>query len=311
MTSSFEKPSHSALLAEQERVQAGKFQGRQISEYNSYIFNGQDWREARSSAVTDFVRSLCDEDRVTLEGVIRGLYASKSGGPIHWVDMGGGRGLAMRQVTADSDMATKVRTTNVDLINYGIDDLNQAEVSYLEGLRPGMLNDCSAPDFIYADSETVNLNEPAELITAIETIQYLNDPLAAICNWYNQLADGGLLIISAEQDWSSWIRYQRESGQGGKHEVPTQHFFDALEAAGVPYAACYESDTPRGVRYDFDPSRFRNLVVQKKPETQISLATSVQEVWTSPFDFKAVYYRDYMDSSEPIVRVENSDENYV
>lgn len=303
MAPKFEAPAFEALVAEQEAVQAEKFQGRLLEEYGRYVFPGQDWREPRSSAVTDFLRPVCIGERVSLDGVIRGLCEAKGDEPMRWVDMAGGRGLPMMQLTADPERREQLVMTNVDLFDFGMEGLRPDEITYLEDLAPGMTSDAAAPCFIQADVETVALPEPADLITTVEAMQYLNNPLAAISNWYNQLADNGLLIISTEHDWASWIRYQREPGQGDRDETPTKHVLEALQAGGVAFAASAESDWESGFRPDLDPDRIRNMVVQKRPGTRLIVNSPVTEVWVNPYNFKAVYYKEPEPGSSPIVEV--------
>jgi SAM-dependent methyltransferase len=303
MTSKFEAPTFEALAAEQEIVQTDKFQGRLLKEYGRYIFPGQSWREPRSSAVTDFVRPICVGERVSLDGVIQGMCEASGDNPVRWVDMGGGRGLPMRQIASDEKRCDRLIMTNVDLFDFGLEGLEPDEITYLEGLAPGVTNDATAPHFIQANVETVTLPEPADLITSIEAIQYLNDPLAAIGNWYNQLADNGLLIISAEHDWAGRIRYQRESGQGGHDETSTRHLLEALEVSGVSFAASYESDWESGSRPVLDPNSFRNLVIQKAPGTHLVINSPVTEVQVGFNDFKVAYYEGPRPGSSSIVEV--------
>ena len=303
MAPKFEAPAFEALVAEQEAVQAEKFQGRLLEEYGRYVFPGQDWREPRSSAVTDFLRPVCIGERVSLDGVIRGLCEAKGDAPVRWIDMAGGRGLPMRQLTADAERRDHLVMTNVDLFDFGMEGLKPDEIAYLEDLAPGMTSDEAAPRFMQADVETVALPEPADLITTVESMQYLNNPLATISNWYNQLADNGLLIISTEHDWASWIRYQREPGQGDRDETPAKHLLEALQAGGVAYAASAESDWESGFRPDLDPDRIRNMVIQKRPGTQLVVNSPVTEVWVNPYNFKAAYYEEPTQGSRPVVEV--------
>src|SRR3712207_2241293 len=123
MTTRFEAPSHEDLIAEQTVVQASKFQGRMLTEYNYYLFPGQEYRQPQSSAVADMVRPLCEgEEYVSLAGVLNGLHASAGGErPIHWVEMGGGRGLPMREAATSPQLKDKIHMTQVDLFDYGLE----------------------------------------------------------------------------------------------------------------------------------------------------------------------------------------------
>lgn len=290
MSASYEQPSFAALIEEQEVVQATKFQGRLLQEYNAHLFPGQLRREPVSCAVSDFVRSPDSHQPVTIESVIDDLYASNLQQPISWVDMGGGRGLALREAVCKPQLQGKLRTANVDLFDWGLTDITPEETDYLLTINQNMLDPASAPAFIHANAETVTLPQPANLITSTETIQYLHNPLAAIANWYNQLADNGLLMISARHEWSSWIRYER-GDQHDPDETPIKHFLDTLQAANITYAAMATTDTPLGVRPDLDVESIRNLVIRKKPESELIPNSDVTDVWVNPHNYKAVYYR--------------------
>lgn len=294
-----------ALLREQEVVQASKFQGRQLKEYDSYIFSGQEWREPVSSAVTDFLRPYCaNETRVSLEGVLKGLALAYPDEPVRLADMGGGRGLALRQLMATPDLSGMLRCTNVDLFNYGLADISERERTYLEDVTPGCTDEALAPHFIRANAETVKLTEPADVITSIEMIQYLDDPLASLCNWYNNLADNGLLIVSTEHDWSSWIRCDTADAYLDPEHMPTAHLLQALDAADIAYAASYESDW-RYSRAPLNPCEFKNFVVKKKPGTELTVHAKPTRKWVNPFDYKAIYYPQ---SDAPLIEVRVRDD---
>lgn len=309
MSVGFEIPSHDALVAEQAAVQAEKFQGRLLAEYSSYIFPGQSWREPRGSAMVDFVRPIIigDAERATLEGVLEGLSEAKAVQPLNWVDMGGGRALPMRQLGTAPGVKSRLSMTNVDLFNFGLDGLKPDELEYLEGLAPGMTEPEAEPAFITADVETVSLLGQADIITSVEVMQYLNNPLEALANWYNQLADNGIMIVATEHDWASWIRYNRELGSSERDETPAKHLLEGLSRAGINYAVTDESDWQSGVRPDVDPNRVRTMAVQKKPGTSLRVTKPVTKVWVNPYNFKAAYYEAPTDESSPTVEVVRSD----
>lgn len=303
MLPKFETPHFDTLLTEQEVVQNNKFQGRLLGEYNSHIFPSRGRPEPRPSAITDFLRPLCQGDTVSLDSMLRGVYETNAGEPVRWVDMGAGRGLPMRQLASSAENRDKLTMTMVDLFDFGLEGLKSDETDYLEELSPGMTDEVTAPRFIQADVETVILPEPADVITSVEAMQYLNNPLAAVSNWYNQLTDNGVLIISTDHDWTGWVRYQREPGQGDRDETPTKHLLEELDKSGVAHAASYESDWEGGFRPDLDPGSFRNLVIQKRPGTQMVVNSIVTEVWVNPDDYKAAYYEEPEPSACPVIEV--------
>jgi SAM-dependent methyltransferase len=308
MSTGFEAPNYDTLIAEQAIVQAEKFQGRQLSEYNVYMFPGQGWREPRESAVTDFVKPFVgDGEVVCLEAILTGLCKTMPERPLSWVDMGGGRALPMRQLASASNVAPGLQMTNVDLFNYGLDGLEQTETDYLERLAPGITVPENEPTVITDNVESVILPIQADLITSVEAMQYLNNPLEALANWYNQLADNGIMMVATEHDWASWIRYQGEPNSLERDETPTKHLLEELTRNNIHFAASYESDWQDGYRPELDSSCFRIMAIQKKPETRLRVAQPVAEVWVNHYNFKAVYYEAPLHGSA-IVEIVNSNQ---
>lgn len=305
MSNGFEIPNHDTLVAEQAVVQAEKFQGRLLREYNDYMFPGQTWREPRGSAVADFVRPLVGYTEPSIEAILHGIGEVKQNQPVSWVDMGGGRSLPMRQLASAPDKMPCLQMTNVDLFNFGLEGLEPNEIEYLEELVPGVTKPQTEPTLIRDNVETVVLNVRADIITSVEAMQYLNNPLEALANWYNQLSDNGIMIVATEHDWASWIRYKREPSNSERDEAPTKHMLGELTSKGVNFAATNETDQPNG-RPRFDPSRFRIMAVQKKPGTSLRVTQPVTEVWTNPHKFKAAYYEVPTNGSSPIVEVVRS-----
>jgi hypothetical protein len=308
MSTSFETPDYDALIAEQATVQAEKFQGRLLADYSSYIFPGQSWREPRGSAVVDFVRPIIgDVKRATLDAVLEGLSEAKSGEPVNWVDMGGGRALPMRQLGSMPDFKQTLKMTNVDLFNFGLEGLKPDELEYLEGLVPGMTQPETEPVLITDNIETVKLPEPPDIITSVETMQYLDNPLESMANWYNQLTDNGIMIVATEHDWASWIRYNREPGIRERDETPAKHLLEELHQAGINFAVADEEDWESGFRPDVDPNRVRIMAIQKKPGTSLRVTRPVTEVWVNPYNFKAIYYEAPTGESSSAVEVVRTD----
>lgn len=304
MRTNFETPSHDTLLAEQAVVQAEKFQGRLLAEYDSYLFADYRGDEAHGNAVIDFAKPFIgDNEQVTLEGLIQGLSNSKLGSPVSWVDMGGGRALPMRQLARMPNVQIKPLMTNVDLFNFGLDGVTPEELEYLETLVPRMTEPEAEPTLIIDNVETVKLPAPADIITSVEAMQYLNDPLGALVNWYNQLADEGMMIVATQHDWASWIRYQREPSSSERDETPTQHLLEELSRNAINCAVTYENDWGRGRRPRIDPGNFRIMAIQKKPSTSLRVNKPVTEVWVNPYDFKAVNYEAPSGEASSIVEV--------
>jgi SAM-dependent methyltransferase len=278
-------------------------QGRLLSEYNYSIFPGQHWNIPNSSDVADFMRPFCAGDRVTLTGVLNGLSEVSQDRPVVWVDMGGGRALPMRQLATDSESQQKLRMINVDLFDFDLDGLDTEDLNAIEEITPGAICEQTKPRLIEADMETVKLPEVADVITSIETIQYLNDPLRAICNWYNQLSDNGFLMISTDHDWAGWIRYKQKPYNEEGYETPTKHFLAELNNKGLSFATTFEADYDNGFRPRLDPNKFRVLIIQRKPGSSLKVNSEVSKIWINPYNYKAVYYEEQKDNNPPIVEV--------
>ena len=302
MKAGFEMPSHETLLAEQARVQADTCKVRLLSEYSGYLFPGQFLRESQGNAIVDFVRPIVgDVKHVTLDGLIKNMVRAKDVEPVRWTDMGGGRALAMRQLRVAPEVGARVAMTNVDLFDHGLEGLSEEELDYLEELAPGMTQSHAAPDLILANAESVILPQPADIITSIEGMQYFNNPLAALCNWYNQLADNGRMIVATDRDWSSWISY--EEGHESPDGTPVKHMLEELEQAGITYAATNECDLPSGIRPKLDLTKFRILGIQKEAGTTLGVTQPVQEIWSNQYGFKVVRYQAPGAASPPVVQV--------
>lgn len=285
-----ESQSHSnefaKLAAEQKIVQVGKFQGRLADEYGEYIFMIE--QTDKTTEVAEFLKARFGDKTENLEDILKGLIKEKNGKNISWVDMAGGRGLAMRQVKLRPELSEKVEMTNVDLNNYGLSGLGTADIAYFEKKAPGVTNNSLEPKFVLANSETVKLSKPAELITSIEAMQYLDHPIAAICNWYNQLEDNGLLIISTEHDWSNWIRYVGSAYSDDPH--PMGKVLEMFKANNIKFADTYDSYHKSGRRIRRMTPGFRDFVVQKKPSTLLFPTSAVKQIYYNPVNYKAVYY---------------------
>lgn len=249
------------LLAEQQMVQASKFHEREPDEYDGLIFPGRDFYP---NSVNTFLRPFCHDGTPSLMALLHGLHETL-GRPVRYTDMGGGRGLPLRRI-ASSHLRGRVRATNVDLFDWGSQGLDASMLRYYSDRGYDLEDATKKPPFIQADIETVVLPEPSDLITSIESIQYVSNPLAALCNWYNQSRDNGLLVVTTSHEWSHWILYQREGGLASRTATPTMDLIAELKEKEIPHAIA-----TRGA-FDgekLDPRYFSNLVMQKIPGTRL------------------------------------------
>lgn len=303
MRTSFETLSYDALLVEQAEVQVEKFQGRTLTHYSQLIFPTQHLPKPRGSAVVDFVKPLIgDIKTVSLETVVKSICEANNSNLAYWVDMGGGRALPMRQLATHPYFQRRLKMINVDIFDYGLDRLSSDELRYLEGLAPGMTEVNSEPILISDNIETVKLSEPADLITCIEVMQYLDNPLEALSNFYNQLNDNGIMFVATQHEWADWIQYDKGLIGQQYFETPVEHLLKALSHAGINYAVTSESDWKSGLRPKIEPSQVRIMAIKKKPHTKLLINNSVTNVRINPWNFKSTYY-DY--SEEGLVKVES------
>jgi SAM-dependent methyltransferase len=287
------------LLSEQQQAQAKKFQGRHIEEYDFLIFPGQHSLDPRSSAIIEFAQPFCDTPEMSINGILGYISLGNLDREVHWVDIGGGRGVATRAINVDKSLPENIRTSVVDLFDYGLLDLSGVEIEYIEKKHPGSTSAEADPRVVIADAETVELETKADLITSIELIQYLRNPIASLANWYNQLQDEGIMLVAAGHDWSTWIRYGSQHGLSSKGNYPMQDFLDTLTKAGINFGATLEADWENGTRPNQDLLMFSRLGIQKLPGTTIAQPARVNDIWTNDQLYKAVYYTQ----DQPIIQV--------
>jgi len=203
--------------------------------------------------------------------------------------MGGGRGLAMRQLLLSPKLNGRLEAINVDVKNYNLSGLDVSEINFLEKKFPGITSDSVKPKLILGNAETIQLPSQVNLLTSVEAIQYLDHPIAAMCNWYNQLKDGGLMIVSAEHKWAGWLRYEGSKFMDDPH--PMNEVLKIFDQNKIPYAESHEGYI-HGRKPDKKDNRdFRNLVIQKVGSTYLMPSSQVKEIWYNPHNYKAVYYQ--------------------
>jgi hypothetical protein len=284
-------PTLEALRAEQTDIQFGKKHERTLQGYDVHIFPDQNQAEPGKSRVVEFLRAFCRNGQPSLEHLLLGLRDQQDG-PVSWADMGGGRGIAIRQLMNMPLLSQMVDPLNVDLFDWGLDDLFPDQLRTLEETTG--VSDLAdfVPPLLQADVTTVDLPKPADLITSVQSIQYLNDPLGALCNWYNQLEDGGLVVAASEHSWSLFIEYPPEPGEGYGvwRQIPTQHFMSELGQAGIGHAFAFRSEPELKPATTAEARHFTALVMQKEPNTKLQMNTEVESVSIDGFGRKSPYY---------------------
>ena len=121
------------------------------------------------------------------------------------------------------------------------------------------------------------------------------------------MADNGILVIAAEHDWSSWLRYDKALGDAYYGDsLLMSHLLAELERADVPYAAANARDVYGGVRPELVPRRISSIAIRKKPNTRMVVNSEVGETWVNPHNFKAVYYTKPTASNGPVAVIGSS-----
>lgn len=281
----FDLSNPTATTREQASTQADKCQTRLLSNYeHDYMFLS-DPRRHSSSAVADFLRDRSEAQTGDIYHLLRGI-GSRASSPTRWVDAGGGRMLAQRDLMARYDDAGLVLDT-VDLFDHGIDGLTDEqyrEYEYLFGDR--------APTLIQDDVTHVHLPCEAHLTTAIELVQYLDDPLTALANLYNQTAVGGIIVIGTGYDWSRSILRRTREGEVLRDPsmMPAAELLRLLRTHDIPFAATREPDPEPGRRPPLDDEAYQILAIEKRTRTSFHIAQSALSPKVMPDGYKVQYY---------------------
>lgn len=280
--------SHEELIEEQRVVQQEKDRGRVLEEYDEYFFS-RDYR-SDSSEIREALNTTFGKPIESIRELLNALYERK-GTRIQWTDRGGGLAIPMRELV---DLQDKVRMINVDLFSWKPKILVQEVREGIEKALNFSLDDKTRiPKLLRGDMTTASPSEPSDLITSCESIQYLDNPLAAICNWYNQLADDGVLLVAADHPFSSFFRDIDKKFQ----ESPIfSAFLNILRKENIPVAAlaeeAYGNDRPR---------RYRRMMVTKVPHTALNLKSKVKDVSSTFYNEKVAYY-DSADNPVEVLR---------
>lgn len=261
------------LLEEQSHIQVDKMRTRGLLKYNAIIFS------PLYTNIFTFVDAVVP-DAQNLEGVLEGLAIRHSPRKVHWADMAGGFAISMRQVAqglAGAD-AAKIAMSCVDLFDWEeeFDEDGIKKISELHGVD---MRD-KQPNLIVANAETVDLREPADVITSVEGIQYFHNPLAALANWYNQLNENGLLFVARSRllPWSGNVTQADTTNE----QTLFTRVFDNLTQNGVSFVA--EGPGGKG-----DPD-FSLLALRRKEGTRLQQNAEVLQVTTDTDDYKVVVY---------------------
>lgn len=281
-------------------TQVSKCQERLLEDYqDDYLFLTNP-RTGGSSAVADFLRTRSAETKPDIYHLLRGLGARAGQQQIHWVDAGGGRMLAQRDLAHHYDM-TGIKTCTVDLFDHQLDGLDYASRMDFEDLFEG-----PGPELIQGDVTNLQLSQPADLVTAIELFQYLDDPLATLANLYNQTAPGGLLVVGTAYDWSRSILRKTDSGQvlrGSPSHMPTAELLRELRAHHISFAATREADHTPGSRPPLQDEAFQILAIEKRAGTSLSIGQVALAPLVMPDGYKVQFYAANQLNDAPLLQI--------
>lgn len=293
------------LIKQQQTVQAGKEIGRHLDDYTRLYLLPRHMlyeklsprNEATKYLAGIIVRRARAQDGTrsqsrTMSDLLKALTI-RAGRPIHWVEAGGGFALAMRQMAQREEQAQDpdklhIKMTNVDLFNWQNQSHEHPSIDYIRGeLGDEILDPRYRPEYVAGDIATAKVSEAPDLVTSIESIQYVDDKLAMIINWYNQLVDGGHLIIATEHDWSGWIRNEGNYVMG--RDTIYADFIRALREAGIDVRLNVREGAVRG---DYSRLQTSLMVIEKKPGTRLKKKVRLQSTWVNPHGYVASYYED-------------------
>lgn len=280
------------LAAQQKEVQKRTHRVRDLDEYNMALFLPSLPRPEQNmsgdSSIATFCASLLGGERASLVGLLKGMAKAHPERPVRWCDMAMGSGVAMRQASRLLELdGTRVERTGVDLEDVGLSGLDRVLKRALDKEVPGTSSRAAAPHFVAGDMTNVRLPEKQDLITSVEGIQYLADPLRAFANWHNQLEDDGLLLVAI----GSPMRVQYPGAPMFSHaeRSPRGDMFQQLAEHGIAYERARDAD-PRGYRPEAGPDDWQVMIIQKKPHTSLQINAEVLTVNQDGEGGKSVTY---------------------
>ena len=132
----------------------------------------------------------------------------------------------------------------------------------------------------------MDLPVKARLITSIEVIQYIEDKVAALCHWHNQLAVGGVALIATESSWMHWIRDHKAIFRDG---APAR-FLRSLRATGAEFGLYGSSLFGRGAE-ELDNARDAQLlVIHRRSAVELQSAAPYVQSWANPDGYLSSEY---------------------
>jgi len=263
-----------SLLRKQAATQSEKERARTVEDYENYLFP-RDSRERSATPNASALAALYDTGGVA---PLLAALGKAAGRPPRWADFGGGLAVAMRELARSGKLPAGSRLTNVDLFDWARGGAEGLLGRAAYELGSDVFQPAYAPALRREDAATVRFapKERPDLITMVESLQYAPDKLATIANAYNQLAEGGVLVIAADAAWMPWIRRDGEEGFG-------ESALTSLARAGVPMLAWKGAGDRLG--------RAATVVLQRVPGTRLRVRARLDHTWTNPHGYVASYYK--------------------
>lgn len=263
------------LAAEQKKIQRHHGRTRALTGYDGYNSHFFPPKLGNGTPVTRFLQER-HIAATSIQSLIGSMREQNRDRPLRWTDMCGGFGVAMRQLKFLGAAEHVVRTC-VDIAQH---DPATVQPRIVEEYKAGgfdIFDPQHAPDnFLYDDVVTVNLPGPQDLITSVQGLMYLRDPLKFVANCYNQLAPGGLALLATRTYWGLLMH------QGGQGAEAVRHVAEELEEHDVPYAFANDKG-------DDGAHCFNTLALQRVEGTRLQ-ASSVIRAQTDWSQYMNVQY---------------------
>jgi hypothetical protein len=188
-------------------------------------------------------------------------FAQMRRGRVHLADYGGHLGIPLihlKRMAAEQGFGVDIlRTTNIDLFNWSL--MGGSYLHHISKIIAGtwVSHPRWQPNLILADATTrVPLPSPPDIATVFDSIQFMEDKLAAFINIYNQLAEGGMMIVSNDEPIGPILRHS----DGFEDNHVLESFLEALGSHGIAVVL---------TREEWKPTVFntRTFVIKKIPGT--------------------------------------------
>ena len=227
--------------------------------------------ERYSRRVSDFLNQFTDIDRdAFVADVIDAMV--KRNGSARVADVMGGLSIWMRELIRDPHFdCSHVQMTTVDLFDWSKGGAEGGIARALAVVGEDILDEQYRPHAFITDGTQpiFSAAEAPDLTVVLEGIQYVDDKLAAVVNWYNQAADNGIILIQSSK-WGEQVKFEDAP------EPPLRVMAKNLSNAGITTLSqgeCCDFDSLLGVVVEDVFNDLDLLLLQKKPGTQLKMNT--------------------------------------